>query len=128
MAGFGFALNPARAPGPGATTGLAARLQALREAIGARIAAVLPVRAGRHRRHADDRRHLGIPEADRAAFRDSGLAHLLAIAGLHIGIVMAWSFASVRLGFALSEHAALHWPLKAIAALAALPWAASTCC
>ena len=30
----------------------------------------------------------GIPEADRAAFRDSGLAHLLAVAGLHIGIVM----------------------------------------
>ena len=61
-----------------------------------------------------------IPQADRAAFRDSGLAHLLAIAGLHIGIVMGLTFGATRLGLALWEHAALHWNLKTIAALAAL--------
>jgi competence protein ComEC len=61
-----------------------------------------------------------IPPADRGAFQDSGLAHLLAVAGLHIGIVMGLVYAAVRRGLAFSEHAALHWPLKQSAALAAL--------
>jgi len=61
-----------------------------------------------------------IPPADRAAFRDSGLAHLLAVAGLHIGIVMGLFFGFSRLLLALSEHAALHWPCKQIAACVAL--------
>ena len=30
----------------------------------------------------------GIPPPDMAAFRDSGLAHLLSVSGLHIAIVM----------------------------------------
>ena len=37
-----------------------------------------------------------IPPDDRAAFRDSGLAHLLAIAGLHVGIVMGLAFGLTR--------------------------------
>ena len=62
----------------------------------------------------------GIPPPDHDAFRASGLAHLLAVAGLHIGIVMGWTLAFARLAFAASEHASLHWPTKKLAALAAL--------
>lgn len=61
-----------------------------------------------------------IPPPDRAAFRDSGLAHLLAVAGLHIGIVMALFMGATRLGLAAWPYAALHWPTKPIAAGAAL--------
>ena len=39
----------------------------------------------------------GIPLADHDAFRASGLAHLLAVAGLHIGIVMGWVTVFFRL-------------------------------
>ena len=53
-------------------------------------------------------------------FAPPGLAHLLAVAGLHIGIVMGWTLAFARLAFAASEHASLHWPTKKLAALAAL--------
>ncbi len=60
-----------------------------------------------------------IPAEDRAAFRDSGLAHLLAVAGLHIGIVMGLVMAGTRFALALSERAALRWPCKQIAACAA---------
>jgi competence protein ComEC len=62
----------------------------------------------------------GIPPPDRDAFRDAGLAHLLAVAGLHIGIVMGWVLTFSRLGFAASEYASLHWPTKQLAALIAL--------
>lgn len=61
-----------------------------------------------------------IPPADRAAFQDSGLAHLLAVAGLHVGIVMGLVFAGIRLALAAWEYAALHWPTKQIASLASL--------
>ncbi|HEY7578664.1 MAG TPA: ComEC/Rec2 family competence protein [Acetobacteraceae bacterium] len=62
----------------------------------------------------------GIPPPDREAFSASGLAHLLAVAGLHIGIVMGWTLAVFRLGFATSEYASLRWPTKGLSALAAL--------
>ncbi len=63
---------------------------------------------------------MAIPEDDHAAFRDAGLAHLLAVAGLHIGIVMGFALAVARFGFALSEHASLFWPTKKLSALCAL--------
>jgi competence protein ComEC len=120
MGGYGFALNPAERMAGRAPGGLPARLQSLREAIAGRIGAVLPGAEGALAATLLTGATSSIPEADRAAFRDSGLAHLLAIAGLHIGIVMGWVFFTTRLVLALSEQAALRWPLKAIAALAAL--------
>lgn len=62
----------------------------------------------------------GIPEDVRENMRDSGLAHLLAISGLHIGLVAGFVFTLVRGGLALSPNLALRWPLKKIAAVAAL--------
>eukprot|EP01035_Chromulina_nebulosa_P034161 gene34162-45811_t len=61
-----------------------------------------------------------IPLADRVAFRDSGLSHLLAVSGLNISIVMGFWFVLIRLGLLASEHAALHWPVKSIAAVGAI--------
>jgi competence protein ComEC len=120
QSGFGFALNPAERMAEGAPVGVGAWLQGMREDIVARVNDALAPTEAAIAGTLLTGGTAAIPEADRAAFRDSGLAHLLAIAGLHIGIVMAWSFGATRLGFALSEHAALHWPLKAIAAVAAL--------
>ena len=60
-----------------------------------------------------------IPEETLATMRDSGLAHLLAISGLHIGLIGGFIFFAVRLGFATWEHAALHWPIKKWAAIVA---------
>ena len=120
FAGYGFALGPAGLVARAPPDGLAARLQALREAIIGRIGAVLPAVTGAIAATLLTGQGAAIPAADRAAFRDSGLAHLLAIAGLHIGIVMGLVFAATRGGLALSERAALHWPLKPVAAVAAL--------
>ena len=54
------------------------------------------------------------------ALRGSNLAHLLAISGLHMGLLTGVVFACVRLGLALLPDVALRLPVKKIAAVAAL--------
>ena len=44
--------------------------------------------------------------------RDSGLAHLLAIPGLHMGLVAGWLFFAVRAALALVPAVALRHPIK----------------
>lgn len=61
-----------------------------------------------------------IPPPVLAAIRNAGLAHLLAISGLHIGLVAAFLFAAVRTGLCLLPALALHRPIKKWAAAAAL--------
>ena len=62
----------------------------------------------------------GIEPEDLDALRDAGLAHMLAISGLHIGLVSMLILVAVRGGLAFVEPIALRWPLKKIAAAAAL--------
>ncbi len=52
--------------------------------------------------------------------RDSNLAHLLAISGLHMGLLTGFIFAGVRYGLALIPPVALRLPTKKIAAVVAL--------
>lgn len=58
-----------------------------------------------------------IPKELLASMRDSGLAHLLAISGLHIGLVTGLLFFAIRLALVLIEPVALRYPIKKIAAL-----------
>jgi competence protein ComEC len=61
-----------------------------------------------------------IPIADLNAMRDSGLAHLLSVSGLHIAIVMSVSFWVLRLLSALYRPLALRVPGKLLAGCGAL--------
>ncbi|MBL6942469.1 MAG: ComEC/Rec2 family competence protein [Rhodospirillales bacterium] len=61
-----------------------------------------------------------IPEQVLDDFRDSGIAHLLAISGLHIGLVAGIVFVGVRGFLALFQSLALAYPIKKWAALMAL--------
>jgi len=117
---YGYALSRVTVLAHGEPSGLARTLQATREIIAARIGAVLDGPEAAICATLLTGSPAAIPAADRAAFRDSGLAHLLAIAGLHIGIVMGLIFGLVRMLLAAWERAALHWPTKPIAAVAAL--------
>jgi competence protein ComEC len=116
LGGYGFAIGPATVLQPARQTALAD----LRARIAARIMHALPVPQGAIAATLLTGAGTAIPAADRAAFADSGLAHLLAVAGLHIGIVMGLVFFLARLGLAAWEYAALAWPTRKIAALAAL--------
>ena len=61
-----------------------------------------------------------IDSADLESLRRSNLAHLLAISGLHMGLLVGFVFALVRYGMALFAPFALRLPLKKIAAVVAL--------
>ncbi|MEH6548328.1 MAG: ComEC/Rec2 family competence protein, partial [Sneathiella sp.] len=52
--------------------------------------------------------------------RHSGLAHLLAISGLHMGMIGGLIFFITRFVLVLMPYVALHYPIKKIAALIAL--------
>ena len=116
----GYALGRAEVTAHGTPDRLASRVQWLRETIAARVVAAIPGAAGEVSVTLLTGTSRGIPEADHEAFRSSGLAHLLAVAGLHIGIVMGFALAMARTLLALSERASLFWPAKKLAAVFAL--------
>src|SRR5450755_4210258 len=62
----------------------------------------------------------GIEPDDEAALRDAGLAHVLAIAGLHMALVGMGLFWLVRAVLAAIPRVALNYPIKKWAAGAAL--------
>lgn len=66
-----------------------------------------------------------VPADAMQAMRDSGLAHLLSISGLHIGLVAGIVMYAVRALLALFPYVALHWPCKKIAAVCGLLAAAA---
>lgn len=61
-----------------------------------------------------------MPRATLQTLRDSNLAHLLAISGLHMGLLTGFVFAAVRYGLALVPPVALRLSAKKIAAGIAL--------
>ena len=62
----------------------------------------------------------GVPEPVVAAFRQSGLAHLLAISGLHLALVVGPTLLLLRYGLAAVSPVARQYPVKKIAAVGAL--------
>jgi len=61
-----------------------------------------------------------LPVTALQALRDSNLAHLLAISGLHMAIVCGLAFGAARLALALTPGVGVRWPVKPIAAVVAL--------
>src|SRR6266480_3476515 len=121
---------PIRCPGLLRATSLAVRrtsesdaaggwredLRHLRTEMTRRIAAVLPGSTGGVASALITGKRGTISEEVKQAFRDSGLSHLLAIAGLHLGLVGAFVFFTVRGGLALIPWVALRYPIKKICA------------
>lgn len=62
----------------------------------------------------------GLKPEIRDALRDAGLAHLLAISGMHMAMFGGGLFLLMRWLFALSAHLALHAPIKKWSAVTAL--------
>lgn len=115
--GAGFAIGRAEvSPGGGQAPPLAG----LRTAIEARVTGEVPGPAGAVAAALLTGGQSAIPRGDLAAMRDSGLAHLLSVSGLHIAIVMGVTFWVVRLLIACWRWLALRVDGKAWAGIAAL--------
>ncbi len=92
----------------------------VRAAIAANILNVLPVETGSIAVTLLTGDEQAIPPAERQNFISAGLAHILAVAGLHVGIVMGLAFGATRFALSRREDWTLRWPVKSLAALAAL--------
>jgi competence protein ComEC len=117
---FGSPELVAPAPPPDISGRVALALQGLRFRMSARVHAVLPGSTGAIAAALITGDRGGISEADDQALRDAGLAHVLAIAGLHMALVGLGLFWTVRALLALWPRVALTQPIKKWAALAAL--------
>jgi len=92
----------------------------LRAEMTARINAALPGSTGGVASAVITGKRGTMAEDVKEAFRQSGLSHLLAIAGLHLGLVAGFVFFAVRGGLALIPWLALRYPIKKIAAVVTL--------
>ena len=95
-------------------------ISAIRVGIAQRILAVLPGDTGTIAVALIAGDQYGISEATMADMRDTGLAHLLSISGLHILLVTTILFGGFRLLFATAGRIALYYPIKKWAAGIAL--------
>ena len=88
--------------------------------LSARVQAALPGENGAFAAAVMTGDRSGMGQDTLQALRDSNLAHLLAISGLHMGLLAGFVFAALRLGLLLHPHSRHHWPVKKIAAVGAL--------
>ncbi|MCB8879851.1 ComEC/Rec2 family competence protein [Acidisoma cellulosilytica] len=120
LAGVGFALAVAQRDAPARPSGLSIWWQGLREYVAARVLTLTHGTAGGVAATLLTGLSTAIPAADRQAFSTAGLSHILAVAGLHIGIVMTTVFVALRFALAHWPWVALRYPIKQIAGLAAI--------
>ncbi len=96
------------------------RVAGLRAKIAERIRAHLPAREAGFAVALITGERSGLDKDMRAALQLSGLAHILAISGLHMSLVAGGVFWLVRALLALWPMLVLNYPIKKIAAIAAL--------
>ena len=92
----------------------------LRMAFAERILAILPGDVGGFAVAVTTGARSAISQPALEALRISNLAHLLAISGLHMGLLSGFVFAALRVGFALVPPLALRVPARKLSAAGAL--------
>lgn len=124
LGAVGYTRVPVLTVEPPHASGAGLRIFALRMAASARLLDVLPGDPGGFAAAVTtgDRSAMGQDALN--ALRASNLAHLLAISGLHMGLLTGFVFAALRMGIALIPALALRLPVKKIAAVGALVTAA----
>ncbi len=119
----GLAFGRARAAEIAPAQGLASvwiALEALRMDLTRRIREAIPGQTGAIAASLVTGERSGISVETNALFNASGLLHVLSISGLHLALVVGATFLIVRGGLALVPSIAVAWPIKKIAAVAAI--------
>ena len=115
----GYSRTPALRAGPGETDA-AVRLFGLRMALSRAVRDRMPGERGAVAAAILVGDRSGLDAGTLEALRASNLARLLAISGLHMGLLTGLAFGAVRLALALVPPLALRLPVKKIAAVAGL--------
>ncbi len=102
------------------TGGIGLAITMLRLDISKEVQAILPGRAGAFAAAITTGDRSGMDTATLEDLRASNLAHLLAISGLHMGLLTGFVFAAIRYGLVLIPSIALRAPVKKIGAAGAL--------
>ncbi|CUW40710.1 ComEC [Magnetospirillum sp. XM-1] len=127
LGGIGSALGPVTVVEPGAAGGwkgeLTIAVNDIRHAMTARILAVLPGDRGAVTAALTTGDQMPISAPMMQAYRDSGLAHILSISGLHITMAAGLVFVGLRGLLALFPPLALRYPIKKWAAALAIAFA-----
>jgi competence protein ComEC len=120
LGAVGYTRTPVLRLSAADNTTLGARLFALRMSVSRAVQAAIPDEAGAFAAAIMTGDRSGMGQDTLRDLRTSNLAHLLAISGLHMGLLTGFIFAVVRYGLALVPGVALRWPTKKIAAVCAL--------
>ncbi|MEN3794589.1 ComEC/Rec2 family competence protein [Fulvimarina sp. MAC3] len=128
LGAYGFSLGSPKRQSDLGTDGagptLAERLQTaisgLRGRVTDRIRSVIPGQPGAVAAALVTGQRGGIDEATTEALRATGLAHILAISGLHVALVAGFAMVSIRRSLVFAGALALVWPVKKIAAIGAI--------
>ena len=115
----GYAVTAATVLDP-ADPGWGDAVAATRHRLSQRIHAVLEGQTGAVASALTTGERAGIDDETWAALRDSGLAHIISISGLHFGLLAAILFFTTRAALAAIEPIALRFPIKKWAAAVAL--------
>lgn len=116
LGAVGYSRNPAVLLEPAPGGGLAA----WRHRVARRIEAQIGGAPGAFAAAITTGDRASLPPEDVEALRRSNLAHLLAISGLHMGLLTGFVMVLLRGGLALIPGLALRWPLRKLAAAGAI--------
>ncbi len=120
LGAVGYTRTPVLALAPPGEGAAGLGIHRLRMRISAAVQAALPGEAGAFAAAVTTGDRSGMGRDTLEALRGSNLSHLLAISGLHMGLLTGLVFGALRLAMAAVPALALHWPLKKIAACGAL--------
>ena len=120
LGAVGYTRTPVLALEPAQANSLALKVFQIRRHLSQAVQERMPGKAGGFAAALTTGDRSGIPQEDLEDLRKSNLAHLLAISGLHMGLLTGVIFGGLRVALSLIPVLALRLPVKKIAAATAL--------
>lgn len=125
LGGVGYTRNPIMTIAPPQSGRNGMRVFAWRMSASDRVRAILPGDVGGFAAAVTTGDRSAVGQGALTVLRTSNLAHLLAISGLHMGLLTGFVFTLLRMGLSLFPALALRAPVKKVAAVGALLAAAA---
>ncbi len=120
LGAVGYTRVPVLSSAPARDGQSGVRITAWRMAISDRVRAILPGEIGGFAAAVTTGDRSGMSKASLESLRASNLAHLLAISGLHMGLLTGFVFVACRIGLSMVPMLALRLPVRKMAAICAL--------